>query len=243
MEQLNFTASDRKRLAAFYGLIVSLFWTSQYLFVPALPQYLRERTSSLSAVGVVLSMYGLWQAVVRLPLGIAMDRLPRAKPFIIAGSMLTGAAALFLGLMVSVNLGAFTLGNMVLTAAGKRIASKSFLWASYPLFFLGTCGAALIPSTSFLLACEAVLGLAHGIGYPTLMGSSILKVDSAQRTTAMGLHQSIYAVGMFLGPWLSGMFADLLGLREMLALTSALALAAGWAGVVLLFRRGSAGAR
>ncbi len=44
-------------------------------------------------VGTILSMYGLWQAVVRLPLGIAVDWLGHRKPFIVTGLVLAGFGA------------------------------------------------------------------------------------------------------------------------------------------------------
>jgi MFS family permease len=53
------------------------------------------------------------------------------------------------------------------------------------------------------------------------MGLSIRDVDDSERTTAMGLHQSVYALGMFAGPWLSGILADALGLRPMFGITAA----------------------
>jgi MFS family permease len=43
----------------------------------------------------------------------------------------------------------------------------------------------------------------------------------------MGLHQAVYAAGMFAGPWLSGILADALGLRPMLGVTAAGCLALG----------------
>jgi MFS family permease len=36
----------------------------------------------------------------------------------------------------------------------------------------------------------------------------------------MGLHQSVYSIGMFAGPWLSGILADAIGLRPMFAVTA-----------------------
>jgi predicted MFS family arabinose efflux permease len=58
------------------------------------------------------------------------------------------------------------------------------------------------------------------------MGLSIRDVADAQRTTAMGLHQSVYSIGMFAGPWLSGLLADAMGIRPMLGVTAAVCLAA-----------------
>jgi DHA1 family multidrug resistance protein-like MFS transporter len=52
-------------------------------------------------------------------------------------------------------------------------------------------------------------------------------VADAERTTAMGLHQAVYAIGMFGGPWLSGLLADAMGIRPMFGVTAFLCLALG----------------
>ena len=45
----------------------------------------------------MLAQYGLWQAIIRLPLGIAADWLGWHKPFILAGLALAGLGTLTLG--------------------------------------------------------------------------------------------------------------------------------------------------
>jgi predicted MFS family arabinose efflux permease len=35
----------------------------------------------------------------------------------------------------------------------------------------------------------------------------------------MGLHQAVYAIGMFAGPWFSGILADSIGIQPMLGVT------------------------
>jgi MFS transporter, DHA1 family, multidrug resistance protein len=52
------------------------------------------------------------------------------------------------------------------------------------------------------------------------MGMSIEHVEGSQRSTAMGLHQAVYAIGMFAGPWLSGILAKSLGLQPMFGITA-----------------------
>jgi MFS family permease len=53
----------------------------------------------------------------------------------------------------------------------------------------------------------------------------------------MGLHQAVYASGMFAGPWLSGILADAVGLRPMLGITAAGRLALGLTLLRLVPRR------
>jgi DHA1 family multidrug resistance protein-like MFS transporter len=90
-------ALSRGRSIAQYILIALFFWMSLYLYVPTLPTYAASKTDSLAFLGIILAQYGLWQAVVRLPLGIAADWLGRRKPFILAGILLSGLGAWVMG--------------------------------------------------------------------------------------------------------------------------------------------------
>ncbi len=380
----------KKRHLILFTCAVFLFWFSQYVFVPTLPEYLRGKVNSFSVVGAVLAMYGLWQVVVRLPLGILIDAVGRQKLFILggffvcaAGSLLLGTtdttvglylgrsltglamgiwvplvvvfssffpaeqsiratavlalvsaaaritatalngylnegggyilpfvvavaaaalAAVFvlpvplnsqpagapklrplrrlflrrnvllpsllaavnqyvvfgvslgfmpvlakqlgagdvtIGLLASVNLLLFLLGNLSATSSGSRLGSESMLLGTYILFALAIAAAALAKNIPLLFLIQGLLGIAHGIGYPVLMGVSIRDVPANQRTAAMGLHQSVYAAGIFIGPWASGVLADAIGIRPMFAVNAVLCLALGLAGAIVLSRRPS----
>ena len=354
---------NRPRLAAF--LAVSFFyWISQYVFVPTLPGYVRLHTASLAAVGIVLSMYGLWQAVVRIPLGVAVDTSGRGKPFIVGGiligavgtlilafgrsqpaltlgraldglaagtwvplvvvftalfppkeavvatSLLTfsgslgrmlatsvtgllnniggfplafyvgagasivaagivlitktekqdtravsgasilrifarpdvilpaiiatiaqlgnwavtfgfmpilaaqiGAGDVVQSLLVSCNILLLTLGNLLNASAARHVSRTSLLYLSFFVFAVGIGLFAIGRSVPVFFAASALMGLSNGFSYPTLMGLSIELVDRTHRTTAMGIHQSVYALGMFAGPWIGGILSDYLGIR------------------------------
>jgi len=78
--------------------------------------------------------------------------------------------------------------------------------------------------------------LAQGVGYPVLMGLSIQHVQDADRSTAMGLHQAVYAMGMFAGPALSGVLAEAMGIQPMFGVTAVACLALGLLGAQWLGR-------
>jgi MFS family permease len=351
---------------------VALYWSSLYLYVPTLSNYVEGIIHDLRLVGVVSSMYGLWQAVVRLPLGIAADWVGRRKPFIVMGFVLsalgawlmmtsesyaglaggravTGLAAaawvpltvlfssLFppreavratallslinslsrvistaltgqlnaLGgyglafslaiavsalaavailpvsephrapkrpsvggitalitrrdvllpallsavgqyvtwattftflplladnlqasetiasLLVSLNLMMGMAGNLLTSVIVRRTGVMRLLYASYALLVAGALAAAFASSLPVLIVAQVLLGFGAGISYPLCMGMSIQHVDESQRATAMGLHQAVYAIGMFAGPWLSGILAQSMGLRPMFGVTAA----------------------
>jgi MFS family permease len=366
---------------------VFLYWVSLYLYTPTLPTYVRSKADNLAMVGAVLSMYGLWQAVVRLPLGVASDWVGRRKPFILAGfalaalgpwvlgsargvdglligrsitglgagtwvpmvvlfsslfppkeavrasALLTmvgsaarvlataltgtlnrvggyplafflaaGAAVLaFLvllptrevrrppqtpsikgilavsgrrdvllpsllsmvgqyanwgatfgfvpimarqlgatdisnSLLMSMNLTVVTAGNLLATAIVRRIGTRRLVYTSYGFMAAGLLGLALSPSLPWIFACQFSLGVAQGLNYPVLMGLSIRDVGEAERTTAMGFHQAVYAIGMFAGPALSGVLAEAMGMRPMFGVTAFACLALGLLGTRLLGR-------
>jgi MFS family permease len=379
---------SRWRAIFLYSSVIILYWMSQYVYAASLPSYVQSKTGNLASVGLVLSMYGLWQAIVRIPVGICADWLGWRKPFILVGLVLAGVGALAMGgsssykglilgraitglaagawvpmvvafsslfpareslraagylivfqasgrIVASAangplnNLGGYGLAFYV--AAGialvsllfavpireKRHAtqrpsarligrlfirrdvllpsllaalSQSVTWAvslsfipivvrqlggtdntqsllaaiavvmlaagsfivnritnligprqvvvlSFVLFFLGSMLAAAAGSITTLIVSQVVLGLALGFSYPTLMGLSIRMVIDSERTIAMGLHQTLYALGMFIGPALSGLLAQSFGISRMFAITGIVALILGIWGAQLCDRK------
>jgi len=111
------------------------------------------------------------------------------------------------------------------------------VYLSFVLLALGTASAAIARSMVAVFVLQFVIGLSNGIGYPVLMGMSIRNVDEAQRGTAMGFHQAVYAIGMFAGPALSGVLADRFGMSPMFVATAVASLLIGLVGT----RRLSAG--
>ncbi|MHB9034099.1 MAG: MFS transporter [Anaerolineae bacterium] len=368
----------RKWLIGVYGITVALYWVSLYLYVPTLPTYTASKTSDLALVGVVLSMYGLWQAIIRLPLGIVSDWVGRRKPFIMGGLLLSVIASIVMGssgtvdgiligraisglaagtwvplvvvfnslfepheavratalltlfgsigrlfatastgwlngvggyslafylaagaaglalilvsatpekvrppkvpsfktiggifirkdvmlptilatvsqyanwaaifgfipilaknlgasdiiksVMVSANVAVLIVGNLLAATLSRRIGDRRLIYITFALLALGliTCG--LAQSLALLLVLQLLIGLSQGISAPLLMGMSIKQVLEEKRTTAMGIHQSIYAFGMFAGPAISGVLSKGMGIRLTLEVTGAAVLVVG----------------
>jgi MFS family permease len=358
--------------------VALLYWMGLYFFAPSLPVYVQGKTADLAVVGTILAMYGLWQAIARLPAGIAADWLGLRRPFILAGLVIVaigvitlllaatpfqlgagraltglgaatwvpmvvlftslypseegiratglmslaatlgrligtafngplnqaggfslaffvslgallvgfglvlgfpeqrhpaqvpglarlkvlflrrdvwlpsllsallhygdwaasysfipilarqfGADALQIGQLVTLNLAIVLLGNLGVSRIGSRVSPAVLMGASFACMAAGLAGAALAPGLLGLAVAQATIGLGYGIGYPTLLGMGIQRVSGPERTSAMGLHQSVYAGGMFAGPWLSGLLADRLGVQPMFAITAAAVLALG----------------
>jgi MFS transporter, DHA1 family, multidrug resistance protein len=380
----------RMRITTLMYILVSFFyWAGLYLYVPTLPVYIQTRTGDLALIGTVLSMYGLWQLICRLPFGIASDAVGRRKPFIIAGLILlglgplvlgtagsiqgmavgraiTGAAAatwvpllvvfgclfetqevvratallttvgtfgrmtatsltatlnqmggyplaffaatgsavlailimvfiperrrpanqapislaklagLFknrsvvvpslmnaiieyvdtgttyafipilarslgandatLGVLLTVSIFIMLLGNLSAATAIQRIGLMRMLTLSIVLMTTGVLLAAFAPSLAVVFAAQFCVSLSMGIGYPVYMGLSMQNVAENERAAAMGLHQSVYAIGMFAGPWLGGILSARLGLSWMFGLTAGFTLVCGLFGLRWLKR-------
>jgi MFS family permease len=377
-DQAATTARGRHLLIVLYVLVALLYYVALYLYVPTLPTYVQSKSDNLALVGVVLAQYGLWQALIRLPLGIAADWLGRRKPFIIAGLLLAGLGAWVMGtaetaggmavgraisglaagtwvpltvafsglfpaqeaiqatsilsfvgsvgrvgatsvtgalnewggyslaffaaagaavlgvlvmssarervhhprrpsvagighlitrrdvllpsllaavsqyanwavtygflpilaqslgatnvtlsVLVSMHIGVVTVTTLVAAGLVNRVGARRLVLISFVLTSGGIGLVALAQSLSLIFVAQFFLGVGQGLGYPVLMGMSIRDVADAERNTAMGLHQSVYALGMFAGPWFSGILADTVGIRQMFGLTALACLALG----------------
>ncbi len=372
----NMSSHERRLNITLYISGAFLFWVSLFIYVPTLSTYVHGRIHNLAIVGIILSMYGLGQVLIRIPLGIAADGLGRRKPFILGGLALAGIGAWLLNishgagglitgraltglaagawvpmivafsslfspkdairattiitlacsagrvaataingtlnnwggyalpfllaagaavvaillllpiseprrpasppslnslarlissrdvllptllaamlqyvnwtatlsyipllvlqlggtgvtqsLFVSMNIGVVVLGNLAAVTFFDRFGIRRSIYQGFGTLSLGLGIAALAPSLKVLFVGQFLLGMAEGIIYPVLMGLSIRQVSDNERNTAMGLHQAVYAIGTFVGPWLSGLLAAALGLRSMFGLTAVACLA------------------
>ncbi|MDH7499315.1 MAG: MFS transporter [candidate division NC10 bacterium] len=107
----------------------------------------------------------------------------------------------------------------------RYLADRSILMIG----FLLISGAVLAtPSVSHirpLYLVQGVNGIGVGLLFPILMSLSTQSVPRTQQATAMGFFQSLYAIGMSLGPILSGLLAQRIGLSSVFVLNGAIGLA------------------
>jgi MFS family permease len=356
------------------GLFVGaqfLYAVTHYIYSPTLPLYVQSKTEDLALVGLALSMYGLFQLVIRLPLGIVTDRVGWCKPFIVGGFALAavgawlmaraegitglmigralcgvaagifgpilvvfsglflphesvqsstiltavgavgimsstaitgilnelggyglafyvsvGAALLALvlvlpayerrrppqpsrpraivalitrrdvlvpsllcavlqyastattygflpilagqmgvrdvmqGFLMSTQVGFLTLGSVLAGFAARRLGDWRVVWLGLALLAVGVVIAALAPVLWLLFLAQCLIGFAWGAAYPVVAGISIRHVADVGRNTAMGAFQMGCSLGVFTGSWVSGLVADLLGIRPMFGVTA-----------------------
>ena len=106
-------------------------------------------------------------------------------------------------------------GNLLNTLITKKVRHVLILMVSVTSFVAGIFILTIAQQLWVVFAATALMGFSNGFSYPTLMGLSIKDVDQSHRTSAVGIHQSVYAIGMFAGPWLGGIIADAFGIRRM----------------------------
>jgi MFS family permease len=84
-------------------------------------------------------------------------------------------------------------------------------------FILAGAAALIIPMTSsmpILYVTQVIGGVGRGILFPVLMARSIQTVAPERKATAMGFFQSIYALGMTVGPAVSGILGQIWGIQS-----------------------------
>jgi MFS transporter, DHA1 family, multidrug resistance protein len=111
--------------------------------------------------------------------------------------------------MIPHALATFFMGKVLVPILGK--------WKSLTLAFF--CSAVftlitpIIKEKELLCIVQALNGFSLGLLFPLLLGMSIESIADDKRATAMGTYQAIYAIGMFVGPYLAGMLNSAMGIH------------------------------
>jgi len=109
------------------NIIIPLFWFAQYVYVPFLTPYLMDMGIVSLVAGAVVGAYGFSQLVLRIPLGIAADKLQNHRLFISIGMILAGISSL--GLM-------FFPSTALLILANALSGAASSTWLSFTLMYV-----------------------------------------------------------------------------------------------------------
>ena len=208
-------------IAAGLGLvaIIVLFFTRQ----PVVP---RQEGFSRQAFGIVLRN-PLLIVVSVMGLLLQFANWSGLFGFTPVYAAQIGASKAELGLITMLATG----GSAVVALAVPRLL-KGF-GASMTLILgalLLTVTIAIVPSINSVAILEVVMafnGVARGLLTTTFMMLTVQSASPGQRATAMGIYQATYALGMFLGPEVSGFAASGLGLSAVFYLSAALSLSIG----------------
>jgi MFS family permease len=122
---------------------------------------------------------------------------------------------LWLGVLAFAAVAAYTVSMRSSHWVREKLGTKRALSLG-----LGVLGVAtfLVPSAQNMMTLyflHACMGTGLGIIYPILMSLSIeQETTSYSQTEAMGIFQSVYAVGIATGPFLSGQLAETFGIKS-----------------------------
>jgi MFS family permease len=101
-------------------------------------------------------------------------------------------------------LGALFLGKTL----AKRYSAHTLIGIGLVLVGVFTMITPMVTRFEILVILQVFAGVGRGISFPLLMGLSIKNIPPEKRGIAMGFFQSVYALGMFMGPFFLGVFSD-----------------------------------
>tara|TARA_B110000438_G_scaffold100160_1_gene99086 strand:- start:282 stop:1469 length:1188 start_codon:yes stop_codon:yes gene_type:complete len=104
-----------------------LFWVSLYLYVPILPNHSQSLGASATMIGYIVAAYAIGQMILRIPLGIAVDKWG-TKPFAIITMLCSALGSL--GLALASDPIEIFLARSITGIAGAGWVAISLLFAS-----------------------------------------------------------------------------------------------------------------
>ncbi len=137
-----------------------------------------------------------------------------------------GASTFELGLLTTL-----TLTPSIFSSAlsgsyfSRRFGERATLVSGLSLTALTCFAVPFISSLPALYLSQMIGGFARGLVLPLLMGMSIRTFPANKRSTAMGVFQSLYGLGMFFGPLLAGLLGTVAGLSSGFLATGLIGLA------------------
>lgn len=162
-------------------ITTALFWFSLYTYVPIFPGYIENSGVSHSMVGIIIGSYGFTQMIIRIPLGIASDKLNKRKPFIILGIVFSLISSLGLWFFSSAL-------SMLIFRALAGVAASS--WVTFSVLFSGYYKSnEATKATGYLLA-------ANNAGQVLAMfaGSNVAEISGARSSFLLAGVSAVLAV-------------------------------------------------
>jgi DHA1 family multidrug resistance protein-like MFS transporter len=135
-----------------------------------------------------------------------------------------GASDTELGILIMLSSGVSMIGALVVAPMMKRRGNIFTLVLGAFILGLSLLAVPFVHSIPILDTVQMLNGLGWGMVSTQLMALSIHDTAPAQRAMAMGIFQAMYAVGMLLGPLVSGLLADYFGLAVIFYFSSAVCL-------------------
>ena len=122
----------------------------------------------------------------------------------------------------------YTLASFIGTISSPRLIKKFGLWRifiySAILIGLTTLITPLFENLFLLIFLRLIGGVGGGIIFSSCMSSIVRGFQENYQASAMGIFQAVYAIGMFLGPILSGVIGSYINLESVFIFSSSVTL-------------------
>ena len=135
-----------------------------------------------------------------------------------------GASSADLGVITMLSIGSSAVASLSASYFTEKIGNRLTIILGAALIGISMMAIPFIHHVYILALLQIVQGFGKGAAFTVMMALSIKSVSPEQRATAMGIYQASYAVGMMLGPLLSGFLADSHGLSVVFYLSASLCL-------------------
>ena len=122
----------------------------------------------------------------------------------------------------------YTLASFIGTISSPRLIKRFGLWKifiySAILIGLTTLITPLFENLFLLIFLRLIGGIGGGIIFSSCMSSIVRGFQENYQASAMGIFQAVYAIGMFLGPILSGVIGSYINLESVFIFSSSITL-------------------
>jgi len=143
-----------------------------------------------------------------------------------------GATNFELGLLTTLStLPSIIASMMAGTWFVRRLGLQATLYAGFLMLAVSAAAVPFLDNMLQLYGVQFLGGFGRGLVFPLLMALSVKSMQEETKATAMGVFQSLYALGMFVGPVMVGLAADMAGLNVGFWLCGI----AGLTGIVIAF--------
>ncbi len=137
-----------------------------------------------------------------------------------------GATGLELAFCVALFSAAGMAGSyFVGTRAANKVGEKNLLLLAFLALGAYCVGIAFSRRVVQFFPLQVIAGLANGVLASSLMAHAVKYVDGDKKSTAMGFYQSVYCLGITLGPVLMGFLVDHTSTRTSFIMMALVALA------------------
>jgi len=215
-------------LAMFAGGLVAQYYGQEQAFLlaaliaaPALACNLacRDIPATTSREPVILAeimaLARNWSLALPSILGLVLQVISYGTVFgfvpLVAKNL--GASYAELGLLPTIYLLPGILASLLSATFFQRIFSdRSMVTVGFLIMAIFCFVIPVVPDTMILFTIVVVAGFARGLIFPILMSQGIRDIPGNRQATAMGFFQTVYGLGMFLGPLVVGTISGLAGM-------------------------------